>query len=329
MKSFDKLPDGPPPGFTESNPPDYPPPPGIAHDYSSGANATLADANRALAWCKYYPLAPPARLTEEQNWLVDTTQQELVATSEFAGTVQLLDRETNRWLVSTHAECKDTLIQAALPSYAALLHRPSGEGAVRRAYFEMRVVRLGPHRAEKPPLEHNDDKKSPHDDKKSHHLGGLFHHHHREPEPPPPPLDGESGAAIGFFAPPYPPFRLPGWQRGSVAVHSDDGRRFVGNENGGVDFTTPFRAGETVGLGMEFRPDASKRTGLSARVFFTRDGKAAGGWGVAQETDAEAENIQGLQGERDLVAAVGVFGAVEVEVVLGERGWRFTDWSLL
>ena len=50
---------------------------------------------------------------------------------------------------------------------------------------------------------------------------------------------------------------------------------------------------------------------------------------MARETDAEAERIEGLEGDRDLVAGVGVFGAVEVEVVLGQAGWRFRDWSSL
>jgi hypothetical protein len=33
--------------------------------------------------------------------------------------------------------------------------------------------------------------------------------------------------AIGFASTPYPPFRLPGWDPNSVAVHSDDGAKFM------------------------------------------------------------------------------------------------------
>ena len=38
--------------------------------------------------------------------------------------------------------------------------------------------------------------------------------------------EGEEGIALGFVAPPYPAFRLPGWHRASVAVHGDDGHRY-------------------------------------------------------------------------------------------------------
>jgi hypothetical protein len=138
----------------------------------------------------------------------------------------------------------------------------------------------------------------------------------------------ESGVALGFFAPPYPPFRLPGWQRGSLAVHSDDGRRYVGNTDGGVDFTTPFKAGETLGLGVTFDV-ASTDNGpvMNVNVFFTRDGRKAGGWNLLHDTDSERESYVGLQGEHDVFAAIGVFGSVDVEVNLGEQSWLYRGWN--
>lgn len=60
----------------------------------------------------------------------------------------------------------------------------------------------------------------------------------------------ESGIAIGYCAKPYPGWRLPGWERASLGVHGDDGRRFVNDTWGGKDFTTGFAPGETVGIGM-------------------------------------------------------------------------------
>jgi hypothetical protein len=63
---------------------------------------------------------------------------------------------------------------------------------------------------------------------------------------------GENGIAIGYCAKPYPSWRLPGWERASLGVHGDDGRRFVNDTWGGKDFTTKFIEGETVGIGMEF-----------------------------------------------------------------------------
>jgi hypothetical protein len=63
---------------------------------------------------------------------------------------------------------------------------------------------------------------------------------------------GENGIAIGYCAKPYPSWRLPGWERASLGVHGDDGRRFVNDTWGGKDFTTKFIEGETVGIGIEF-----------------------------------------------------------------------------
>jgi hypothetical protein len=50
-----------------------------------------------------------------------------------------------------------------------------------------------------------------------------------------------------------------------LAVHGDDGRRFVNDTWGGKDFTTKFVEGGTVGIGMEFSvPDAGAGASPSA-----------------------------------------------------------------
>ena len=75
---------------------------------------------------------------------------------------------------------------------------------------------------------------------------------------------GETGIALGYCAKPYPTWRLPGWERASLGVHGDDGRRFVNDTWGGKDFTAKFVAGETVGIGMEFRvPVARTESGMA------------------------------------------------------------------
>lgn len=66
-------------------------------------------------------------------------------------------------------------------------------------------------------------------------------------------LPRDTAVAVGFVGCPYPGFRLPGWNRGSLGVHSDDGRRYCNDSYGGKDFTMPFREGEVVGIGMCFR----------------------------------------------------------------------------
>ena len=141
----------------------------------------------------------------------------------------------------------------------------------------------------------------------------------------------ESSLALGYCAMPYPSWRMPGWERGSLAVHSDDGRRYVNDSWGGKDFTSAVRAGETVGLGLEFsvpgsRPDALStslsRADLNVDVFFTRNGRMDGGWNLHEQLDANEDlGIDGLDGSYDLYAAIGVFGGIEFDIFLNSRDW--------
>jgi hypothetical protein len=113
-----------------------------------------------------------------------------------------------------------------------------------------------------------------------------------------------------------------------LGIHSDDGRRYVGNTDGGVDFTTPFVAGETVGVGMVFRLASTYSEAgpkLDVEVFFTRNGKKQGGWDLNRDTDAEDEMTVGLQGDLDLFPAIGIFGPAEVEVNFGQGNWLYQD----
>ncbi|KAK7744024.1 hypothetical protein SLS62_010324 [Diatrype stigma] len=127
---------------------------------------------------------------------------------------------------------------------------------------------------------------------------------------------GEVSLAIGLAAPPYPPFRLPGWHRASAAVHGDDGRRYVNDRWGGRTFVAPFRRGETVGFGARFAPGAAG-LGVRAEYFFTRGGREEGRWDLHEETDGSEDlPVDGLEGaSRDLCAAVGVFDEVAFEIV--------------
>ncbi|KAI7594575.1 hypothetical protein KC316_g1055 [Hortaea werneckii] len=156
------------------------------------------------------------------------------------------------------------------------------------------------------------------------------------------PRSGESdaGIAIGLLAPPYPSWRLPGWHRGSLGVHGDDGRRYVDNSYGGRDFTSAFRKGDVVGLGLRIFPlpppqtqtqrQGTKGGGVkrTVEVFFTRNGKLDGtgkGWNLHEERDQEEDtgDVRGLEGDHDILAAVGVFGKVELEVRCRREEWAF------
>ncbi|KAL4897397.1 hypothetical protein BDV59DRAFT_167621 [Aspergillus ambiguus] len=137
-----------------------------------------------------------------------------------------------------------------------------------------------------------------------------------------------SGLSLGFVAHPYPYWRSPGWERGSLGVFSDDGCRFVNDSWGGQEFTSAFGIGETVGLGMTFHlPDnialEQEKGGQKAKVgvFFTRGGRVTGGWNLHEEADVETGGVEGLEGDFDLYGAVGLFGGVDFEVTFDPKGW--------
>lgn len=143
----------------------------------------------------------------------------------------------------------------------------------------------------------------------------------------------DSSVAIGYCVAPYPTWRMPGWQRGSLAIHSDDGARYMSHDAGGSDFTSPFKVGETVGLGIRFsiplwRPEYATidLTGqpLTAEVFFTRNGKFSGGWNIQEGLDQdEAWRADFLDGKWDVYAAVGTYGEVEVSINFGGQKFEY------
>lgn len=134
----------------------------------------------------------------------------------------------------------------------------------------------------------------------------------------------EVSLAIGFSALPYPPFRLPGWHRASLAVHGDDGHRYTNDLAGGCSFTAPFRRGERVGLGIKFGAGAGRGGGGKIAVFFTRNGFLDGSWDLHEETDAtEVGGVRGLEGMHDISAAIGTFDYVSLEVFFDPAKWMY------
>jgi len=141
----------------------------------------------------------------------------------------------------------------------------------------------------------------------------------------------DSSIALGYTGVPYPTWRMPGWQRGSLAVHGDDGRKYINDSWGGKAFTSSFKEGETIGLGMVFSPPepaldkgASRASGgvLKAEVFLTRDGQRVDGWDLHEQLDAATDfGIDGLDGQYDLFGAVGTFGGVKFDVLFNSKDW--------
>ncbi|KAL3457621.1 hypothetical protein BJX64DRAFT_268485 [Aspergillus heterothallicus] len=195
----------------------------------------------------------------------------------------------DRWRGYTKEGNGDCVLITMLPLYFALMDSPSVTERRKTIYFEVKLRGLG--------------------------AGPSF--------------QDTSGLAIGYVAQPYPTWRSPGWERGSIGVFSDDGCRFVNDSFGGRDFTRPFTIGETVGLGMTFQlPTDTTVSGaplrLDVQVFFTRNGKRVGGWNLNEERDAEAGAIDGLEGDVDIYAAIGFFGGVDFEICYSPGGWLYS-----
>ncbi|KAI8048100.1 concanavalin A-like lectin/glucanase domain-containing protein [Syncephalis plumigaleata] len=76
-----------------------------------------------------------------------------------------------------------------------------------------------------------------------------------------------STIAIGFATRPYPSFRLPGWEAVSVGYHSDDGRKFLSDPMGGMDYAAGYAEGDIIGCGYD---------PASGSVYYTRNGRHLG-----------------------------------------------------
>ena len=291
-----------------------PPPPSLGHSFSPTANATEESAIRGTAFCNTNPLFAPRTLTPTELSSLSTQQLTLTKPSEYIGDLTLTTPTSYKCRTST--TCPDCSLIPNLPLYLA------------SAFIEPIT------RATRPP---------PQTIYFEIHIDSLGQHD----------AVGESVLALGFVAAPYPTFRLPGWHRASIGVHSDDGRKYVNDPWGGKDFTDSFRVGDAIGLGMSFaaseappryRVDrgegAAMESGgapregsaagvgdlgaLKVEVFFTRNGVKVGGWDVNEELDTQQDgDVVGLRGERDLYPVIGVCGGVDFRVMFGSEGWLY------
>jgi hypothetical protein len=111
---------------------------------------------------------------------------------------------------------------------------------------------------------------------------------------------------VGFASTPYPPFRLPGWERNSIAIHSDTGNKFFNDSHHGVPYASGFSSGDVIGCGYTPSPD-----GANYAFYFTKNGKHLG----------NAFTTSYLNGET--YACVGADGVCELDVNFGERPFKF------
>ncbi|KAJ4358252.1 uncharacterized protein N0V89_002832 [Didymosphaeria variabile] len=296
------MPQQPPPSW---EPPPYhdwtiipdtallPPPPSIGYETSPTANATEEDGERADHWCKANPLWPPQSLTPPTHAAIQNGQLAILKPPTYSGDVFPM-QQAGHWRCRTHPQCRDSALLTNLPMYSVSWDSPLNTQRPKTIYFELKVLGIG-------------------------HGGYSL-------------SEADAGIAIGFIAPPYPTFRLPGWQRGSMGVHGDDGRKYVNDTYGGVDFTTAFQPGETVGIGLTFslprEPPSYEQSQMGKvmdiDVFITRNGQREKGWDGNEELDERSEGgTVGLRGECDLFPAVGVFGGVDFEVFFHPSQWLY------
>lgn len=309
----------------------FPPPPDLFSglDRSPASNATEAAAEAGYKWCERYPLlvtpSPPVPTFPGGGapQVVSSSTTRLIQphSNTFVGK---LERKQDGqgggvWSLVTDKKGGDACVLGYPPAYLVQRDSPllfsSSHGYKKTIYYEVKII--------------GGDSSSSH----HHHFFGSKANNNKK---------GQIGLALGFAALPYPPFRMPGWHRGSLAVHGDDGNRFVNDSHGGKAFLEePFAPGETVGIGMRFScssPAPSNSSGLppsysatgaagrriEAEVFFTRDGQVVDGWDVHEELDAKTDlPITGLEGYHDLAIAVGTYKNVAVDIVLDPARWLY------
>jgi hypothetical protein len=253
----------------------------------------MDQGDRAFAWTKANPLWSPQPLTPQTHAAIQNAQLALLKAPSYIGDV-LPQQQAGHWKCRTHANCQDSSLLTNLPIYSVFWDSPLNTRNPKTLYFELRILSIG--------------------------RGGFSL------------AEAEAGIAVGYVAPPYPTFRLPGWQRGSLGVHGDDGRKYVNDTWGGIDFTNAFAPGETVGIGMTFstprNPPSYEQSQqgriLDIEVFFTRNGKKEKSWDGNDELDERSEGgTMGIRGECDLFPAIGVFGGVDFEVFFHPSQWLY------
>lgn len=274
---------------------ELPPPPAIQNKFSPTNNASEDDAERAHVWCtQHLPYLPAIPPAAIYN-SVQAGEIVLQKPVGFDGRVKRIEKGHGscRWHIQTGSMQHDTTIMSVVPMYFATMDNQSETTSPTQQIGNKTI---------------------------------YFEVKLNQVAP-------DSIVALGFAAKPYPPHRLSGWHRASLAVHSDDGHRYINDPEGGLDFVQPFSpttSGEVVGIGVSFSRSSNPQymdgmretegfsqstNPLQCRAFFTRNGFVEGEWQIDEERDAEHDGVEGLIGDGDLYLALGVSGMVDVEVI--------------
>lgn len=263
-----------------------PPPPNFfaAYDKSYTSNATEEDANDAAAWCQARPLMDPITLDPQAQHNHRTHNVALSPPQVPGLQVTLANPVPGVWTGQTRLHNRDKTDSCSI------------------GYPPLYAVR------EDSPLIQG------HGTKIIYYEVNIANDF----------MDPEVPLAIGFTAIPYPPFRMPGWHRGSLAVHGDDGRKYINDMWGGKDCTMPFRRGETYGVGMVFKAVGGR---LNVKVFYTREGQLTGSWDLHEESDQQEDlAVTGLEGFHDLSCAIGTCDNISYEIVFDPTRWKYNAY---
>ncbi|KAI1620247.1 hypothetical protein EDD37DRAFT_653844 [Exophiala viscosa] len=288
--------DIPPQPPAEANPPPYqnwmtvedtsllPPPPPLPEDTSPTNNASYDDAAQAHAWCAQHPLYTPSKPSPDIHALAQKGHFTLTRPPP-----SLID-DPHQFTLHQDPPTKWYICTGSEDQSDCmfLTDIPSYFAATDNPLLTNRPFRMS----------------------YTIHIKAMSF----EDEP-------VSGIAIGFAAKPYPPWRLPGWHRASLAVHGDDGRRFMNDPWGGRDFVEGFQPGQSITVGMTFSTTPLGAGKVKTTAWLTRKGRTRE-WAIDEQRDQRDEGVDGLMGEGDLYPAIGVFGGVQFDVEFHPRQGR-------
>ncbi|KAI9005553.1 hypothetical protein DFJ74DRAFT_712595 [Hyaloraphidium curvatum] len=121
---------------------------------------------------------------------------------------------------------------------------------------------------------------------------------------------------VGVAPGPWPPFRFPGWDAGSIG-YATTGPLHAGSRQG-HKFAAPIvlAQGTVIGCG-------TKLVGGERAVFYTRDGRIMGSSGFGMAPNPDAGTVGRLPADPPLCAVVASDGSAVVAVNFGEAPFRW------
>ena len=272
-------------------PPAWTPAPEHPHTYGLFNEATDDEYESAEQFCRNHPIETPKLLTSDvveriaidgcRLWALESPSK----SSRFIGRVEIGgEKSSGLTRVTTEKKCGDVCLMSNLPLLAGLYELQGKSGI----YYEVCIRRMNGIIAIG-----MQSTQSTHVSQAA--LTNLFF--------------------TGTACRPYPNWRFPGWNRGSVGLHLDDMRKFFEDPEGGRDYTPLLQQispGDTIGCGYDFS---------ASSIFYTYNGlrlpDAFGGVYVPRT-------------QYDVYAAIGVEGACEFEVNFGGDVFRWkegNEWS--